>query len=267
MRQFLVNAMSDLKLGFPADHSIAFTSLTMTPLVYLDRLLKRIAQLGGFVHRYHLPSLSHLGHPSVTALIGREAPSHVVACVGLGAATLGGVEDQNVYPTRGQVVKVRAPWVRSGFTRQIGSLDGGEGGERTYVIPRPDGEVILGGTREEHDWDPYPRENTGRDILRRALEICPALQPAYQLAPTLAADSETAPAVPGGTGPLDELVMSHLVGFRPSRTGGVRLELGPDVSVGQGATQVVCNYGHGGAGWQSCWGTAEDAVALVLQSL
>lgn len=273
--QFLINAMSDLKLGFPADHSIAFTSLTMTPLVYLNRLLVRIAQLGGHIHRCHVPSLAHISHPSTTALIGLIPPSHVVACVGLGALTLGGIEDRSVYPTRGQVVKVRAPWVRSGWTRQVGSLDGGEGGERTYVIPRPDGEVILGGTREENDWNPYPREETCRNILRRAMEICPALQPAHQRALALAIDDigkvvgeSDADANADGT-PLSELVVAHLVGFRPSRTGGVRLEMGHELSVngdGQG-TKVAYNYGHGGAGWQSCWGTADDAAKLVLESL
>jgi hypothetical protein len=31
-------------------------------------------------------------------------------------------------------------------------MEGGEGGERTYVIPRRSGDVIIGGTREVDDW-------------------------------------------------------------------------------------------------------------------
>lgn len=134
------------------DHAVSFTSLTITPSVYLNRLIKQISSLSNGkvrIHRFHLPCLSFLSHPSITALIGQEPPAAVMICVGLGALLLGGVNDSSVYPTRGQVVKIRAPWVRSGYTRQVGNLNGGEGGERTYVIPRANGEIILGGTREE----------------------------------------------------------------------------------------------------------------------
>lgn len=235
----------------------------MTPVTYLNRLLRRISLLGGHLHRAHLPSLSHLSSTGITALIGSIPPSSVIVCTGLGSITLGGVEDTTVFPTRGQVVKVRAPWIRNGWTRQVGSLDGGEGGERTYVIPRPDGEVILGGTREEGDWDPYPRVETGEDILRRTLEICPELQPASISAPALSGDSSI-----GGQVGLKDLVVQHLVGFRPSRRDGVRLERGPDLEAAEGKkVKVVYNYGHGGAGWQCCWGYAESAVKLVIDSL
>lgn len=79
-------------------------------------------------------------------------PKAIVVCTGLGSARLAGVEDKNIYPTRGQIVRLRAPWCNSGFTRQIGSLGGGESGARTYVIPRFDGQVVVGGTRGDNDW-------------------------------------------------------------------------------------------------------------------
>ncbi|KAL7423619.1 hypothetical protein Q5752_001200 [Cryptotrichosporon argae] len=250
----------------PVDHSISFTSLTMTPIVYLRRLLARIAELSGGtarIHRYRLPSLSALSSPEVRALIGETPARAVVVCVGLGARTLGGVADVSVFPTRGQVVKVRAPWVRAGWTRQVGALHGGEAGERTYVIPRPDGEVILGGTREIGDYCPYPRQATRADILRRALEICPALRPAHQTAPPLGGVPDARWLAVGGddVSPLHGLVVQDLVGFRPSREGGVRLERGDDVD----GTAVCYCYGHGGAGWQSCWGTADEVVELLLK--
>jgi len=65
---------------------------------------------------------------------------------------LSDVQDGTVHPVRGQVVVLDAPWIKTGWTRQVGSLAGGEGGERTYVIPRASGEVIVGGTREVDDW-------------------------------------------------------------------------------------------------------------------
>jgi glycine/D-amino acid oxidase-like deaminating enzyme len=233
-------------VDFKPDHSVSFTSLTMTPAVYLARLVDRVVRLGGRIHRARLHSLDDIASLQVQAMIG-SLPRSVILCVGLGARTLGGVEDAEVFPTRGQVVKIKAPWIREGFTRQVGSLNGAEGGERTYVIPRPDGEVIIGGTREIDDWEPYPREETKVDIMRRAGEICSFLNPAH--------------VEPGPQG-VSDITLTHLVGFRPSRKGGVRLE-----KEMKGGLEVVYNYGHGGAGWQSCWGCAEDAVEMVLAGL
>lgn len=66
----------------------------------------------------------------------------VVVCTGIGARFLGGVEDSEVFPIRGQTVIVRAPWVRFGITAS-GSKD--ENGEEvfTYVIPRRSSDVSL----------------------------------------------------------------------------------------------------------------------------
>lgn len=265
----------------------------MTPRTYLLRLLARIRALQGQtstprMHRLHLASLASLSSSSVTALLGNSPPALVVNCTGIGSLTLGGVKDHLVHPIRGHVVKVRAPWVREGFTRQIGALGGAEGGQRTYVIPRPDGEVILGGTREVGDWDPYPSPASRRDILQRAVEICPALIPAHKLAqalpvpevPPKALDAlsgkpatvrriaDRAGEVHGPIHPLDEYVTGEVVGFRPQRHGGIRLERGDKAKMEDGhIIEVIHNYGHGGAGWQSCWGCAEDAVGLVQEAL
>ena len=248
------------------DHAVSFSSLTMTPVVYLNHLLSRLKTLDVQIHRHHLPSLSTLVDPQIQACIGPSPPLAVIVCTGIGARTLGNVDDTSVYPTRGQVVKVRAPWIRDGFTRQVGQLAGGEGGERTYVIPRPDGEIILGGTREENDWYPYPRPDTTRDILVRASQICPALIPANSTAPALTGESAP-PRIIDPEQILQTLVVEAIVGFRPSRRNGIRLERGPDILLGPGVepTAVIHNYGHGGAGWQSCWGTADDAVALAME--
>lgn len=72
----------------------------------------------------------------------------IINCTGIGAYDLAGVEDKDVYPTRGQTVLVRAPWVKRGITRT-----GKEGeGIYTYIIPRKSGDVIIGGTAEVGDW-------------------------------------------------------------------------------------------------------------------
>lgn len=64
-------------------------------------------------------------------------PDAVVVCTGLGTRFLGGVEDMDLYPTRGQTVVVRAPWVRFGITVADAN------GKLTYVIPRKSGDVRV----------------------------------------------------------------------------------------------------------------------------
>ena len=61
-------------------------------------------------------------------------PDAVIVAVGLGARSLGGVEDKAMYPIRGQTVLVRAPWVR------FGKSEATESG-LTYIIPRRSGDV------------------------------------------------------------------------------------------------------------------------------
>lgn len=53
--------------------------------------------------------------------------------------------DKNVFPTRGQLVIVRAPWIKGGRTR-LGL------GVYTYTIPRKSGDVVIGGSADANDW-------------------------------------------------------------------------------------------------------------------
>ncbi|KAG5651644.1 hypothetical protein H0H81_007954 [Sphagnurus paluster] len=152
-------------------HAVSFTSLTMDAPVYLQKLVARFQALGGTLHRAHLNSL-------VDALqFVSHVPSALVNCTGLGSLNLKGVQDLDLFPIRGQVVILRAPWIKEGRTKQVGKLDGGEGGERTYIIPRRSGEVVIGGTREIEDWTADPRADTALDIKRRALALFPELAP------------------------------------------------------------------------------------------
>ena len=72
---------------------------------------------------------------------GRKAKTEVdaiVVCAGLGARTLGGVEDKDVFPVRGQVVMIRAPWIKFGRTASHAAS-----GLWTYIIPRRSGDVSV----------------------------------------------------------------------------------------------------------------------------
>ncbi|KAI9910129.1 hypothetical protein PsorP6_010113 [Peronosclerospora sorghi] len=50
------------------------------------------------------------------------------------------------YPIRGHVINVHNPKLN----KQITFLD--KENEHTHIIPRPNGDVILGGTVQEHNW-------------------------------------------------------------------------------------------------------------------
>jgi D-amino-acid oxidase len=63
----------------------------------------------------------------------------VINCTGLGAQTLGGVEDKKVYPARGQIVVVRNdPKI---MTSVSGTDDGPD--EATYVMHRAAGMSVA----------------------------------------------------------------------------------------------------------------------------
>ena len=77
---------------------------------------------------------------AAAADVGALARSHgpfdaVVDCSGLGAGAL--VGDSKVYPIRGQIMRVRAPWV----THHYSDHDG------FYIIPNRNS-VVLGGTAQ-----------------------------------------------------------------------------------------------------------------------
>lgn len=183
----------------------------------------------------------------------------VVNATGLGARSLLGVEDASVFPDRGQTVLVRAP----GVTTCFGVRDADRPSDKaTYIIPRPGsgGCVIVGGTNIKGEWSTLPRRETAIEILKEAYAICPEL------------------AGPNGRGWEDIEVVSHNVGLRPCRQGGLRLEIEErelrneaiTPEAGKGAPRQVAVlhcYGIGPAGYQANLGVAEEAKEMALKYL
>ncbi len=196
----------DYEMGWAADVPIVETP------AYLPFLVERFSSLGGTILQREVQSLAEL-----------TAPDRIVVnCTGLGARDL--LNDEEVFPIRGQVVRVTNPGIRRALTDD-------EGPRRiAYTIPRTD-DIILGGVAVPNDWNRTPDPELSNEILRKCRELEPAL--------------------------ADATVIETRVGLRPGRT-TVRLEREtfPD-----GAT-VIHNYGHGGAGFTLCWGCANDVVAL-----
>ncbi|KAI9321234.1 hypothetical protein BX666DRAFT_2017321 [Dichotomocladium elegans] len=175
-----------------------------------------------FVPREKLPAGAQVGHQYTT---------------GLGARYLGGVNDTKVYPTRGQTLIVYAPQIKETITFLAKD-------HITYVIPRSDGTVVLGGTANKNDYNPNPEEETIRSIWERTRSICSTLRSIAQ----------------------PEIVRSG-VGLRPSRIDGPRIE-NEYFSKADGSRILVTHaYGHGGFGYQSSVGAAQYTANLVERGL
>ncbi len=135
---------------------------------------------------------------------------------------------------QGQTCLVRNP-VSSTITRQ------NQDGSWSFCIPRPlDGGTIIGGTKQPHDWDPNPSPEIRARLLASA--------------------SKWFPFTPESGGQFD--VIRDIVGRRPAREGGLRIEMEP-VEDGK---NIVHAYGAGGRGFELSRGVAEDVTALMLES-
>jgi glycine/D-amino acid oxidase-like deaminating enzyme len=119
--------------------AVSFSALNINTPVYLPYLLSRFLGFGGHIVRASIQHIAQILEGGVEAFTngksGTQLVDALVICAGLGARTLGGVEDKDVYPVRGQTVLLRAPWVKEGRSSVV------ESGSKTYIIPRRGGTV------------------------------------------------------------------------------------------------------------------------------
>ncbi|ETW75833.1 hypothetical protein HETIRDRAFT_239418, partial [Heterobasidion irregulare TC 32-1] len=241
--------------------AVSMTAININVPVYLPYLFSRFLARGGTVVRGTVQHVDQVLEGGLSAFTRKRtcdgfneaSIDALVVCAGMGTRTLGGVEDQSVYPVRGQTVLLHAPWVKAGM-----SLVPSSAGSGTYVIPRRNGDVIVGGTRDANDWYPIPRPETTTDILRRGLALCP------ELASPLVRE-EREPSIED----LRSILLEEGCGLRPARKGGIRLETEwfevPRTK--ECKIPVIHNYGHGGFGFQTSWGSASAALQLLGEAL
>ncbi|MFC7544975.1 glycine oxidase ThiO [Plantactinospora sp. GCM10030261] len=110
----------------------------------------------------------------------------VVVAAGTGSATLAGLP---VRPVKGQVLRLRAPGGGPPVVRHV--IRGYADGRSVYLVPRVDGEVVVGATVEERG-DLTVTAGAVLDLLRAAAELVPELAE-YELAEARAA---TRPGTP-----------------------------------------------------------------------
>ncbi|CAI2182507.1 8161_t:CDS:10, partial [Funneliformis geosporum] len=232
------------ELPIGVEFGITYKSISINPLTYLSYLLNTFTSLGGTTQRVNL--FSHLNECI------KSETDIVINCSGIHARTLGGVEDPNVYAARGQTVIAQLPrsYINWAFFKrgEYGKLClAANGGEITYAIPHDDGEVVLGGTYDEHKYSTDIDYNTAKEIIQRCLATRPDLLPKDQTQLT---------------------IKRHGVGLRPCRKGGVRIEAEWTISEKFGKKILIChNYGHGGSGYESSHGTAQHALKVLKEAL
>lgn len=179
----------------------------------------RFQSAGGKIVPKYIDSLSEFN--------GRQDAA-VFNCTGLGAGKL--CNDMRIVPIRGQIIKVRAPSVRTAFYADVD----------TYIIPGFDDIVTLGGTRQYESYN----LNVDKYDSMAIRERCEAMLPILKSAP----------------------VVREAVGLRPHRS-AVRVESEIVKDANGNSLNCVHNYGHGGYGVTSSPGTAKYAVELAKQLL
>lgn len=108
-----------------------------------------------------------------------------------------------------------------------------QGSQYTYVIPRASGGVILGGVSQPGNFDVDPDMALRADILKRVNNMTKG---------------------EFGWVDIDKDVSRNIVGFRPARKGGLRVER---------EGNIIHAYGAGGLGYVYSWGVADQVLGLV----
>ncbi|KFA56495.1 hypothetical protein S40293_01062 [Stachybotrys chartarum IBT 40293] len=151
-----------------------------------------------------------------------------------------GFGDAKCFPTRGQTVITNFTSATKTVTRQD------KDGSWSFIIPRFfDGGTIVGGTKEPHDWRTEPSDHTRQRLLAAGQKL-------GRYAGDASLWTETS-----GVG-----VIADVVGRRPTRHGGMRVEV-EEGEVGEWIGHVVHAYGAGGRGYEISWGVAREVVELA----
>ncbi|KAK0445203.1 hypothetical protein EV421DRAFT_1902654 [Armillaria borealis] len=232
----LLESMPDFRYMDPGElpegfvEGVSFSTFSIDVPIYLNYLLSRFLAHGGAIVRGQVQHVSQVMEGGVGPFTGAKnsyKPAAVVACVGLGARFLVGVEDKDVIAIRGQTILLKAPWVdESGMSS-------------------------LGGTFVKDDWYPLARPETSKEILERVLKIYPKIAP-----PEVRAVREAR------VEDIEPIIIEDRCGLRPGRKQGIRIDV--DLS---GTVPLVLNYGHGGYGFMSSWGSATLALGLLEDAL
>jgi glycine/D-amino acid oxidase-like deaminating enzyme len=219
MQNFESTLESQLPPGITLGYS--YDGLIVNPNDILPWLTTQLRNRGVEFIRQTLSSMQNLRDLTAADLL--------VNASGLGAQEL--ANDPAVYSVRGQTMFVDC--TTSGRLSLLNQAILHQGSHYTYCIPRSsDGGIILGGVSQPSNTQTQPDRSLRPDILRRVNEMT--------------------------NGKFDWVNLERhgedIVGFRPAREGGLRVEREGD---------VVHAYGVGGLGYLYAFGVAERVKELV----
>ena len=162
----------------PSDYVECFSFMTQVieMPIYLEWLMNRYNLLGGKLEKRRVNDFSEVP----------EKFQLVVNCTGLSSGEL--CNDSEVYPVRGQIIRIKPKLNQMHLDQQIPTL--------AYIVPRSN-DMILGGVAQEGNWSLEPTEEDRNFILEKCSKIIPDLNNAE--------------------------IIEEMVGLRPGRT-EVRLE-------------------------------------------
>jgi len=141
----------------PSDYVECFSFMTQViemPL-YLEWLMNRYNLLGGKLEKRRVNDFSEVP----------EKFQLVVNCTGLSSGEL--CNDPEVYPVRGQIIRIKPKLNQMHLDQQIPTL--------SYIVPRSN-DMILGGVAQEGNWSLEPTEEDRNFILEKCSKIIPDLK-------------------------------------------------------------------------------------------
>lgn len=242
----------------PNSAGVEFETLSVNAPKYIVWLADQVKSLGSTIERRTLASVDEAFNVAPGVKV-------VINATGLGAKSLGGVQDSLVIPIRGQTVLIKTDVKDC-------TMDSSDPSSPAYIIPRPGGEAVCGGSYGLGNWDLSVDPELAKRILTRCLQLDPRIS---------------------RTGDVSGIeVLRHNVGLRPSRTGGPRVDAervtlptyslnpfsrtaaasvdhsSPAASSASRRTGTIVNaYGVGPAGYQVSWGVAKEVLGLVEQAM
>jgi D-amino-acid oxidase len=213
---------------FPDDKvtwGCTYDTWCVNPMVYCCYLLRKFTMGGGRIRKRELRNPEEVfALPPEELGLGRVDAVVNASGYGFGA-------DPNMYVTKGQTCLVGDPCSAT-VTRQNAD------GSWSFSVPRNfDGGTVIGGTKDVDDWGTEPSMEAREKLLSD-----------FQ---------KTWPPVPVGR---YYKVLADIVGRRPTRRGGPRIE----GEVAKGGEFIMHAYGLGGRGYELSWGVAE-AVAKGVE--
>ena len=141
----------------PSDYVECFSFMTQViemPL-YLEWLMNRYNLLGGKLEKRRVNDFSEVP----------EKFQLVVNCTGLSSGEL--CNDPEVYPVRGQIIRIKPKLNQMHLDQQIPTL--------SYIVPRSN-DMILGGVAQEGNWSLEPTQEDRNFILEKCSKIIPDLK-------------------------------------------------------------------------------------------